>query len=116
MFTYTHVNAIHRPKWIKIYGTEFHPSEFILCGKQIDDLPTFEKIKEILVIQGFAMFYVEKFLTTGLCNHLLCYAVSRTHMFEVVPASSILDKSTFSAHTFLGDGQLYIAMHSDVVL
>ena len=56
------------------------------------------------------------YITTGLCNHLLCYAVSRTRMFEVVPSSSILDKSTFFAHTFLGDGQLYIAMHSDVVL
>ena len=115
MFTYTHVNAIHRPKWIKIYGTEFHPSKFILCGKKIDDLPTFEKIKEILVILACFMLK-SSYITTGLCNHLLCYAVSRTRMFEVVPSSSILDKSTFFAHTFLGDGQLYIAMHSDVVL
>ena len=94
----------------------YHPSDFILCGKSCNDLPEFSRIKEIIVICGCAMFYVENFLTTGLCNHLLCYAISRTYTLRIIAASKILDSFPYTAHTFLGDRQMFIAMQSHVIL
>ena len=110
-----HACLHYRPKWIRIFGAEYHTGDFLLCAKQNDDLPKFSKIRHIIVINnGCATFYVEKFVTTGLCNHLLCYALSNTHIFHIVSALNIKDTTPF-IH-FLGDRQLYIAMHSDVIL
>ena len=87
----------------------------MICGKQNDDLPVFGRIKEILVIHDRAMFHVEKYLTTGIDNHLMCHAIAHTHKLCIIHASDAADSYPYSAHTFIGDGHLYIAMRSEVL-
>lgn len=88
----------------------------MLLAKQSDDLPEFGRIKDIVVICGCSMFYVEKYSTVGINNHLMCHAIVRTHTFVVVPVSNLADSYPYSAHTSINDGHLYIAMRSEVVL
>ena len=87
----------------------------MLCGRQDDDLPAFGKIREILVISGSAMLYVENYTTIGINNHLMSHAIVRTHKLMIVPVSNLADPYPFTAHTFIGDGHLYIAMRSDIL-
>ena len=90
-------------------------ADFVLCGNQIDDLPEFGKIKDILLVGSVPMLYVEKYLTEGINNHLMCHTIVRSHKFEVKPISSLVDYTPYSAHTYIGDGQLHIAMRTDVI-
>ena len=34
----------YRANWVKIYGYEYYPGDFVLCGWQSDDLPIFAKV------------------------------------------------------------------------
>lgn len=90
-------------------------SDFVLCGKQIDDLPEFGKIKDILIVGSVPMLHLEKYLTEGINNHLMCHFVVRSHKFKVMSLSSLVDYTPYSAHTFIGDGQLHVAMRADVI-
>lgn len=90
--------------------------QYVLCDKQRNDLPQFGKIKEILVVGNIPMVYLEMYLTSGINNHLMCHQITRSHKFQVLPISSLIDYHPYSSHTFIGDGQLYLAMCYDVIL
>ena len=107
----------YRVKWIKLFGEEYHESNFVLLGKQENDLPLFGKIKDIMIINGSsALFQVEEYFTVGLNNHLLCHAIVSTHSFKTLIVSHLVDKYPYSAHCCIGDANLYISMLSDVFL
>ena len=91
-------------------------SDFVHCGKQLDDLPAFSRVKEIIIIAGIAMLYVETYTTLGINNHLMCHAIQRTHMFKIVSITNLSETNAYTAHSFIGDGQLYIAMCYDILV
>ena len=39
--------------WIRIHGEEYHCGDYILIGKQTDDLPVFAKITDLMVIVDY---------------------------------------------------------------
>ena len=43
----------------KVYGEEYHRNDFVHLGWQLNDLPPFTKVKDILVIGGLTFFQVE---------------------------------------------------------
>ena len=88
----------------------------MLYGKQDDDLPGFGKVKDILVIGESPMLYIEKYVTTGINNHIMCHQIVRSHQYFVLPLTSLPDCYPYSSRTFIGDSQLYIAMRSEVLL
>ena len=91
---------------------------YVLCDKQINDLPQFGKINEILVVAlvgNIPMVYLEMYLTRGVNNHLMCHQIARSHKFKMLPISNLIDYHPYSSHTYIDDGQLYIAMCSDVI-
>ena len=82
-----------------------------------NDLPLFGRIKEIVIINGNnAVLHVEQYLTVGLNNHILCHAVVHTHSFKTLMVSHLVDKYPYTAHTCIGDANLYRAMRSDVFM
>ncbi len=109
-----HNMTMNRPSWIKIYGEEFHRSDFVHIGWQADDLPEFAKINDILAVGGFPLIAVEKYKSEGICNHLFAYLIHRAHSKTVIYLPNLLNKQIYSAHAFLGDGGLYVVMRSHV--
>ncbi len=105
----------YRPNWIKLYGQEFHHSEYVLCGWQEDDLPLFGRIKDILVVVGTPLFTLSLYQTLGINNHLLCFAITSAHQSSVIRVSELVHRKTLCAHSSFGDSHLYIAMRSRVV-
>lgn len=87
----------------------------MLVGWQQDDLPQFAKIKDILVMVETPVLVVEKFITHGINNHLLCYLIEHTYQTFAVCVSQLIDTHPFTAHTYIGDRGLYIAMRSYVL-
>ena len=71
-----------------------------LCfwGSKIDDLHALAKIKDIIIIAGIAMIYVERCSSLGIHSHLMCHAVERTHKFTVVLISNLADPVPLSSH------------------
>ena len=101
-----------RPNWIGIYGARFYRGEFVCFESQDDDdLPVFGKITDILV---FVKTPIEKFRTEGINNHLLAYQISHTHSHSLLLLSNLSNKCTFCAHTYIGDGNLYITVRSHI--
>ena len=59
--------------WIKIHGEEYHHGDYILIGKQTDDLPVFAKITDLMAIVDYPVAEVNVCRTVGLINHLMSY-------------------------------------------
>ena len=105
-------SLLYRVNWIKIYGQEYHPSDFVLCGWQTDDLPVFAKINAIIILVGTPLFVVEIFKTTGVNNHLLSYAIEDSYIQSVLLVSKLVYKQSLSPHQSIGDSNTYIALRS----
>ena len=97
-------------------GQEYYRNSCVLVGWQpADDLPCFGKIEDILVIGGCSLLWLQLFTTAGINSHLLSYQVSLTLNKSLVILSTLVNKSTYTPHTFLGDNKLYITMRSYVI-
>ena len=107
--------CVYSPNWIRLYGEEHHCSEYLLIGKQSNDLPEFGKIVDICVIVNYVLVCVKRFETVGLCNHLMCYRIEPTLRQSVIPLSRILHRHPLTSHTYT-DQHLYIALRSHVEL
>ena len=105
-----------RPNWVNIYGCKFYSSEYIHCGWQDDDLPQFGKIKDIVVVSNHPLLFVELFQTTGINSHILAYQITSLYSFSLIMLSSLTNKYSFSAHTYIADSNLYIAVKSHDVM
>lgn len=86
------------PNWVHMYGEHFHREG----GWQDNDLPSFGKIKDIIVIVGSVLLKTE-----GINNHILAYLIIRTRQSFLVCLSSI-DYKVLSGHTYPGDRGLYM--------
>lgn len=104
-----------RPSWIKTHGEQYYRNDFVLVGWQEDDLPQFAKIKDILVLVETPVLVLERYTTLGINNHILCYLIECTFQTFALCISGLVDTHSFTAHTYIGDRGLYIAMHSYVV-
>jgi len=104
----------YRPKWIKIYGQEYHQSDYVVVSVQLNDLPQFAKIKNIFVIAETPVLVVELFETCGINNHLLCYLIENSYQTCAVCVSNLLDYYPLTAHSYIGDKRLYISLRSYV--
>ena len=102
-----------RPNWINIYGEEFHPSCFIHCGWD-DDLPSFGRVTDILIVADLPMLAVENYHTERKDSHISSYLVERTFKKSVVYLPTLQSRYPVYAHTFLGDRKLYIALKSHI--
>ena len=104
---------ICRPNWIKIHGYTYHNSEFVLCYFQEDDVPVFGKI-DIIVITGTPLFSLKMFTTLGINNHLLCFVIKCSHQSSFVCVSQLKFPEPLSAHSCIGDSNIYVALRSHV--
>ena len=104
------INNTYRPSWIHIYGKHFVKGQYIMCGWQHDDLPQFARIKDIILVVEYPLLILDTFITQGINNHLSSYLIKGTRHVFIFRVSSLLVRDTFMAHTYPGDGQLYIAM------
>ena len=94
------------PNWIRIHGETYHPSEFVICGFQEDDLPIFGRIDEIMVITETPIFSVRLFRTLGINNHLLCYAVECMHQKTLLLLTDLVHPEPLSPHQTIGDSNV----------
>lgn len=85
--------------------------DFLLIGKQIDDLPVFAKISDIMIIVGYVVVSVDMFRTNGLCYHLMSYCIQRKVQSQCLALSKLSDLHPYQSHTF-ADGKLYIILRS----
>ena len=99
--------------WFKIHGEEYHHGDYILIGKQTDDLPVFAKITDLMVIVDYPIAEVNICRTVGLVNHLMSYMIILSLEFCCVSIVSLVECHPYSAHTF-DDGNLYITLQSRV--
>ena len=107
-------NLIYRPKWIKIYGQEYHVSCCIQTGWQPDDLPVFGSVKAVIVIVGAVLLQVNIFFTEGINCHLSSYNIIPMQQTKLILLSSLENKEVYYTHRFLGDKQLYITVRSHI--
>ena len=89
-------------------------SDFLQYGWQENDLPWFVKIKDIMVVGDCPLIAVGSYRTEGINNHLLAYLISSTHEKFIVNPSQLQNTQPLYAHTYIGDGGLYIAMRAHV--
>ena len=82
--------------------------------QEIDDLPQFAKITDILVVHGAPVLYVKIYETAGINNHLLAYSIVATHKTTLVHLPDLLNNEIYHAHTYILDHRLYIAMRAHV--
>lgn len=69
-------------KWIKTHGEEYHCGNFIVTGRQENDLPIFSKVVSLMMIVDSPVVEVNTFRTVGLSNHLMSYQIETTlHCF-----------------------------------
>ena len=99
--------------WIKTHGEEYHQGDYILIGKQVDDLPVFAKITDLIVIVDYPVAEVNVCRTVGLVNHLMSYLLVLSLDFCCVSLLSLVESRPYTAHTF-DDGNLYVTLRSNV--
>lgn len=119
LYTHTHTHSLifatfYRPRWIRIHGYEYHHSDFVTLGFELNDLPSFGQVADILVVVGTPLLHVKRYTTVGINNHLLAYAVVRTYEYTLISLSSLVFAEPLSAHTSIGDSNVYIVMKSHV--
>ena len=100
----------YRANWVKIYGYQYYPGDFVLCGWQSDDLPIFAKVDSILVIVGVPLLLVEVFHTVGFNNHILSYSITDSYTSSVISISKLDSKQPLSTHKSIGDANIYIIL------
>ena len=66
---------------IKFHGEEYHLGDYIVIGKQVDDLPIFARIVDIFVFVEYLLVEVKVYRTVRLSNHLMSYQLEST--FEI---------------------------------
>ena len=81
-----------------------------MYGWQNDDLPQFARIRDIIMVVECPLLVLDTFITQGINNHLLSYLIKGTRHVFIIRVSSLVVRDTFMAHTYPGDGNLYIAM------
>ena len=102
----------YRPKWIRVYGQEYHPLCILHVGWQPDDLPVFAKVISIIVLVGVPLSEVELFFTEGINCHIASYLIVPTGKNKLFSLSTLDNKEVHYAHTFLGNR--YICMRSHI--
>lgn len=85
-------------------------------GWQKNDLPLFVKILDIISVEEFPFFLVEKYKSVGINEHILSFLIQRTHITCCINIADLPYKYVFSAHSYIGDGQLYITPKSHLEL
>lgn len=105
--------SLYSPSWIKTHGEEYHPGDYILIGKQVDDLPVFAKITDLIVIVDYPVAEVNVCRTVGLVNHLMSYMIVLSLHFCCVSLLSLAESHPYTAHT-LDNGNLYVTLRSNV--
>lgn len=103
-----------RPRWIRIHGYEYHRSDFVTIGFEPNDLPSFGQVTDVLVLVGTPLLHVKRYQTVGINNHLLSYVIVCTYEYSLISLSSLVSAEPLSAHTSVGDSNVYIAMKSHV--
>ena len=86
---------------------------YVLIGKQRDDLPIFSKILDFMIIVDYPVVEVNVCRTTGLANHLMSYQVESSLLSHCVSLLSLPDGQPHTACTF-DDGNIYITLRSHV--
>ena len=87
----------------------------MICGFQEDDLPTFGRIDEILVITATPIFSLRLFTTLGLNNHLLSYAIERMHKTSLILLSQLVHQEPLTSHQRTGDDNVYITLRFHLI-
>jgi len=102
------------PKWIKLYGEEYHVFDFVVVGRQAsDDLPVFGRIDDILLIVDYPVIEVVMYRTMQLSNRLISYQLVNSFNTRCIPLSTLPEKHPYSPHTF-DDGLLYVTLRSHI--
>ena len=107
------ISSLCSSNWIKTHGEEYNRGDYIITAKQMNDLPVFSKVVDLMIVADCAVAEAERFLTVGLENHLLSYQIKSTHHHFFIPLSTLKETHPFKAHTF-DDGLPYITLRSNI--
>lgn len=99
------------PKWIKIYGEQYHVFDFVIIGRQVNDLPVLGKIADIYLHLDYPVLEVTMYKIVGLSNHLMSYHLENSFKSHGVSLLTLPEIHPYTAHTF-DNGQLYITLRS----
>lgn len=86
-----------------------------MIGFQPEDLSSFGKIIDILITSGSTpLLAVQLYRTEGINPHIGAYQINPTNDKSIVILSTLANKQTYYAHSYIGDGNVYITMRSHV--
>lgn len=86
-----------------------------MVGFQDDDLPSFGKIKDIILASGSTpLLALEVYRTEGINTHIAAYQIFRTNSTAIILLSNLFNKTIYYAHSYIGDGKTYIALRAHV--
>ena len=95
-----------------MHGEEYHRGDFIHLKWQHNDLVEFGKVLDIIIIAGFPFASVEKYKSLRINKNILWYLIEHSYANCYVYLSSLPYKSTVDAHSYIGDGGLYVVLKS----
>ena len=69
-------------------------------GFQLDDLPIFSKIVDIIVLaESIPVLQIDTYKTWGINNHLTAFQISRTSTNTAILLSQLHNKDKYYAHS-----------------
>ena len=76
-------------KWVRIHGTYYNTSTtFIVLQERVEEDLTFGKVQDIIFKDGIT-FHVQRFKTIKYNRHFICYIISETEDFHLIPNDSL---------------------------
>lgn len=104
---------ILRPKWINFIGVKYSLNEFVIMGWEMNDLPVFGEIVEIVCIPYNAFLRLRKCLTIGIVRHYHSFSVKKTNDERLVLLQNIKDHQIYQGHDCVRKpNYLYILVRS----
>ena len=92
----------------------YRPALFVHYNWQIDDLPFFAKINDIIIISSQVLLNIDFYETEGRNEHVMAYRIKPMHQSAIILLSECVTHQVYISHKYIGDNCLYIYMRSYV--
>ena len=93
-------------------GIKYQRESYVITAWQVDDLPRFGRIEDIIVVQDTVYFKVTCTETLGIDRHFHSFVVKKCSITEIVSYSELADNQVFDAHTV--NKTMYITFRSHI--
>lgn len=88
-------NKFEYVKWIQYLNIKYKPGCVVLSGHYEDDLPVFNVIKHIVIIENEYVFCIQELYTAQFDPHMQIYEVEETEIFSNILFSKLKKLRTF---------------------